>query len=117
MKPQQYLFGELGQSTARGRQRRRRNGASASLNALTFFLPKHNAAAARRPYAEHPTAGPKTLKKHEKRAPEAGITLSDRPEVLPIPARDGRGGIWAVPPTLQTFFLMQLCYHMTVGKN
>ena len=104
MKPQQYLFGELGQSTARGRQRQRRNGTSAALNALTFFLPIHTAAPARRPCAEHATAEPKMLKKRQNRAPEAGSVLPRGPNVLRIPARDGGEGIWVILPTKNFFF-------------
>ena len=74
------------------------------MKAAVFSLPERTTPPGRRPYAEHPTAGPKTHQKRKKRAPEAGNTLADRPDVLPTPARDGGGEIWVIYPTLQTCF-------------
>ena len=92
-KPSETLIGERCQITARGRQRRFRNGGSALVKAAIFNLPGRNPLPARRPCGGHPTAEPKMLKKRGKRAPEVSSVLPRRPNVLRIPARDGGGGI------------------------
>ena len=74
------------------------------MKAAVFNSPKHPTPPARRPHCEHPTAGTQTHQKRQNRAAGAGSVLPSRPNVLPIPARDGGGGIWVNRPTLQTFF-------------
>ena len=92
-KPQQYLIGGLSQITAGGRQSKGRIARHAGMKAAASLLPWRAVPDARRPCGEHPTAGPKMIKKRERRAPEVGSVLPRRPNVLRIPARDGGGGI------------------------
>ena len=73
------------------------------MKAAVFSLPERTTPPARRPYAEHPTAEQKTLQKRQNRAPKVRFSLSDRPKVLPIPARDGGGGMWVILSTLKNF--------------
>ena len=86
------------------------------MKAAVFSLPKHTTPPARRPHCEHPTAGTKTHQKRQNRAAGAGSVLPSRPNVLPIPARDGGGGIWVNRPTLQTFFFA-LTQHSSISAG